>query len=149
MIPPRPRIGRVVAWSMTRLVSSFTFATLLLGCQQYPEIIDEDRVCVSVQEVDGQLRLFVEADSGGCAADHEGASLECTISVDGQLAHIETVFQDGKDPDDSCAGPLETTCAVDVEPGTYTVEYADEQYDLVVPGGERICIPGGGDGETG
>jgi hypothetical protein len=134
---------------MRRLVLSF-IPLVLLGCQ-YPEVIDEDRVCVSIQEVEGQYRLFVEAESGDyCAADHKGASLECTITVDGQLAHIETVFQDGKDPNDGCAGPLETTCVVDVEPGTYTIEYADEQIGFFVPGGQRFCVgSGGSEAETG
>jgi len=151
MIPPGPadyaKTGRLAR--MSRPALSFTIVALLLGCQQYPEIIDGERVCVSVEELDGQYRLFVEANSGDCAADHKGASLECTISVDAQHAHIETIFQDGKDPDDACAGPLETTCEVDVEPGTYTLEYAGEQHEIVVPAGERTCIPGGGDGETG
>lgn len=111
---------------MNRLVISFALAAVSLGCQ-YPEVVDQDGVCVSIQ----------------------GASLECTITVDGQLAHIETVFQDGKDPNDGCAGPLETTCVVDVEPGTYTIEYADEQIGFFVPGGQRFCIGGAGNDETG
>src|SRR5690606_28748946 len=100
---------------------------------------------------DGQYRLLVEVDSGNqCARDHKGASLECTITVDEQLVHIETVFQDGKDPNDGCAGPLETTCTVDLEPETYTIEYADEQYGYFVPGGQRFCIGGAGyDDESG
>lgn len=119
---------------------------LALGC--YPEVIDEDQVCVSIEENADQYRLFVEAESGDhCARDHRGASLECTITMDGQLVLIETVFQDGKDPNDGCAGPLQTTCEVDLEAGTYTVEYADKQYGYHVPGGERFCIAGRGPGE--
>lgn len=125
-------------------------ALLPLGCS-YPETIDEDVVCVSIQALGGdQYRLLVEAQSGDhCAADHKGASLECTITVDDQLAHIETVFQDGKDPNDACAGPLETSCSVDVEAATYTLEYAGDQIGYFVPGGERVCIGGAWNDETG
>ena len=109
---------------------------LSLACNRYPEIIDDAAVCVTAVEVGGQHKLFVEADSFGCQADHKGASLECTISVDGSTARIRTVLQDGKDPDHSCAGPLETSCEVTVEPGSYTLEFDGEQLPIVVPGGE-------------
>lgn len=109
---------------------------LSLACHRYPEVIDYAAVCVSAIEVDGQHKLFVEADSFGCEADHKGASLECTISVDGSTAHIQTVLQDGKDPDHSCQGALETTCEVTVEPGDYTLEFGDDHLPIVVPGGE-------------
>ena len=106
-----------------------TLLALLVGCTN-PEEIDYGAVCVTAEQSGDQHRLVVEASSRDCASDHKGASFECTISADGNTAHIETVFQDGKDPNAACFGPLLTTCEVEVEPGTYTLEFADEQYEL-------------------
>lgn len=116
---------------------------VLLGCSQ-DEQIDYGGVCIEAQD----HALVVEASSHDCAADHRGASFECSITFDGMTATIGTVFVDGKDPDDSCAGSLETTCEATVTPGTYTLEFAGEQGQIEVPGGARICFPGGFD-ETG
>jgi hypothetical protein len=115
-------------------------SVLVLGCTSPDEVIDYGTACVSTHEVGGQQRLLVEASSGDCASDHKGASFECTVVTDGLTAHIETVFQDGKDPNSGCAGPLETTCEVDVEPGTYMLEFGGEQRMILVPGGERTCF---------
>ncbi|HLT39104.1 MAG TPA: hypothetical protein VK034_22625 [Enhygromyxa sp.] len=123
-----------------------TLLPFVVGCQQYPEIADYGVVCVTAEQSGDQHRLVVDANSSDCASDHEGASFECSISTDGLVAHIETVFQDGKDPNDACAEPLETTCEIEVEPGSYTLEFAGEQYQLEVPGAGRVCIPGGGEG---
>jgi hypothetical protein len=60
--------------------------------------------------------------------------------VDGSTAHIQTVFQDGKDPDDSCRGPLETSCEVSVEPGSYIHAFDGDDRSIVVPGGEPACF---------
>jgi len=122
------------------MVCSIGLLGLSLACQRYPEIIDDAQVCVTPIEDDGQHTLLVEAQSNGREADHKGASLECTISVDGSTAHIQTVFQDGKDPDHSCQGPLMTICEVTVEPGSYTLEFGGEQLPIVVPGGEQACF---------
>jgi hypothetical protein len=118
-----------------------TLAVLLLGCSS-PEIIDDAQVCVSTDELDGQLRLIVDASGNACAADHKGASFECTITTDGFDAHVETVFQDGKDPNDACIGPIMTTCEVLVEPGTYTIEFDGEEVVIVVPDGDQACFAG-------
>ena len=129
--------------------SSLVVLVVLVGCQQYPEISDYGQLCVSAQEVDGEHRLVVDANSGDCAGDHEGASFECSITADGLVAQVETVFQDGKDPNDACNGALETTCEVTVEAGTYTIEFAGEQRALIVPGGEPTCFPEGSSGTDG
>ena len=126
---------------MKLLHSSIGLFGLSLACHRYPEIIDDADVCVTAIEADGEHTLFVEAQSNGCEVDHKGASLECTISVDGSTAHIQTVFQDGKDPDHSCPGPLMTSCEVTVEPGSYTLEFDGEQLPIVVPGGEACFGP--------
>lgn len=128
---------------------TFGLVTLLLGCQQYPEISDYGVVCVTAEQSGDQHRLVVEASSADCASDHEGASFECSITTDGFAAHIGTVFQDGKDPNDACASALETICEIEVEPGTYTLQFAGEEYELEVPSQNRVCIPGGGSGTEG
>jgi hypothetical protein len=123
-----------------RLTTLPALAVLLLGCSPFEEVVDYGSACVSTEEVAGQQRLIVQASSADCASDHEGASFECTITVEGNTAHIETVFQEGKDPNSACADPLETTCEVDVEPGTYTLSFRDEQQMITVPGGEQTCF---------
>jgi hypothetical protein len=121
----------------------------LLGCQQYPEIEDYGGVCVTAEQDGNKHFLVVVAGSQDCASDHKGASFECSISIDGDVAHIETVFRDGKDPNDACADQLETACQIEVEPGQYTLEFADEDvFGLDVPSDEEICLAGGL-GETG
>lgn len=121
----------------------FIYAVLvgvLFGCQQYPEIADHGQVCVTAEETNGEYRLLVEANSQDCAGDHEGASFECTITTDGASALIETVFQDGKDPNSACNGALETTCEAEVDVGTHAVEFAGEQYEIEVPSDGSVCI---------
>lgn len=132
---------------MTRLGLTLALLVLLAGCP-YPEQIDYGAVCVSAKQNGDQHVLVVDASSGDCASDHKGASFECTITSDGSTAHIETVFRDGKDPNDACAPPLETTCEVAVEPGTHTLVFADEQHEFEVPSNSRICFPGGFDHST-
>ncbi|HLT36831.1 MAG TPA: hypothetical protein VK034_11105 [Enhygromyxa sp.] len=115
-------------------------AALSIGCQ-YPELVDHGYVCVSTAEIDGQHRLTVAVQSeDSCVADYKGASLECTVGVDGSSVAIMTIFKDGKDPDSGCLGPLETRCEVDVEPGSYTLEFDDETLTIDVPGGEQACF---------
>ncbi|MFO7562748.1 MAG: hypothetical protein R6X02_08920 [Enhygromyxa sp.] len=126
-----------------------TLLLLLVGCQQYPEQLDYGVVCVSAEQSGGQHRLVVEANSADCASDHEGASFECSISAEGSAVQIETVFRDGKDPNDACAPALEATCELEVEAGTFSLEFAGEQYELEVPSQNRVCIPGGGSGTEG
>ena len=61
--------------------------------------------------------------------------------MDGDVAHIETLFQDGKDPNDACADQLKTTCQIEVEPGKYMIEFAGEDlYGLDVPSDEELCL---------
>jgi hypothetical protein len=120
----------------------------LFGCQRYPELIDYGRVCVTAEQIGDQHRVVVEANSEDCAADHDGATLACSINSDAAKVQIETVFQDGKDPNDGCGGPLTATCTLEVEPGTYTMAFGDEQAELTVPSNDRLCLPTGS-GESG
>jgi hypothetical protein len=99
-------------------------------------------------EENGQSRLRVRARGYDCASDHKGAYLKCTITVDGFSAHIETVFKDGKDPNHACASPVEGTCEVVVEPGDYTLDFADEEQVLSVPDGVHVCFGGAVDVAT-
>jgi hypothetical protein len=115
--------------------------SLTLGC--YPEEFNEGGVCVSSETRGDQLLLVVEASSRDCASDHKGANFECSITTDGATATVKTVFEDGKDPNDACAGPLRTTCEVVVEAGSYTIEFADEQGLIMVPDGTPLCLGGG------
>jgi hypothetical protein len=118
-------------------------AVASLGCTQSDmPTIDHGSVCVSSELVDGQYRISVVADSGDCSSDHEGASYECSVSVDGSEVDIETVHHDGKDPNSACAGPLMATCAVDVEQGQYTLSFGDETQPLVVPSAGSVCLGG-------
>jgi hypothetical protein len=135
----RPYARATVKRMHCRSFTLIALSVFTLGCPS-PEVIDQGSACVSTYELDGQQRLLVEANSGDCASDHKGASFECTITSDGMTAHIETVFQDGKDPNAACPGPLETSCEIDVEPGTYTLEFAGEQRMIVVPDGEQTCF---------
>jgi len=93
--------------------------------------------------------IEVEASSDDCAGDHDGATFACTVSADGSTLHIETVFQDGRDPDDGCAPPLETSCSASAPDGEYTVEFGSESYPLSIPSGGTVCLPGGGSSELG
>lgn len=123
-----------------RLELLFVSSFLVLAACNYPKIEDHGDVCVYASEEDGQNRLQVRAQGYGCTSDHKGAYLKCTITVDGQHAHIETVFKDGKDPNDACAPPVEGTCEVVVEPGDYTLEFDGEQQMIAVPGGDHVCF---------
>lgn len=120
---------------------------VLLAC--YPEHGDYGGVCVTAEQDGDKHVLVVTADSLDCASDHKGASFECSISVDGSAAHVETTFKDGKDPNDACANSLIATCEIAVEPGTYTIEFADEDKSLAVPSDSVVCLGGAAhDGET-
>lgn len=131
---------------MKRLALLLSPITLLAAC--YPEQSDYGGVCVTAEQDGDKHVLVVTADSLDCASDHKGASFECSISVDGSLAHVETTFIDGKDPNDACANSLVTTCEIEVEPGNYTIEFAAEDKSLEVPSDEVVCLGGAG-GETG
>jgi hypothetical protein len=132
-------------------LAALALLPLLTGGCLHPEIDDYGGVCVTAEQDGDQHRLVVVADSHDCASDHKGASFECSISVDGFVAHVQTVFQDGKDPDHACANSIVTSCEVAVEPGVYTIEFADEKPEqLEVPGDQQVCLAGGvSDGETG
>lgn len=123
---------------------------LLPGCKDdYPEVMDYGRVCVTAVEEAGGHVLSVDASSQDCAGDHRGAMFECSITVEGTRALIETVFRDGDDPNLACAAPLEARCEAEVGPGTFTLAFADEEWELTVPSDDRVCIPGGGGGSGG
>lgn len=123
--------------------------TLLLACQQYAEIPDHGRVCVSSEESNGRYRLVVEANSGDCAADHVDATYECSITVDGTEVRMETFFQDGKDPNSACAGPLLARCEAELDAGIYNFRFADEYREMIaVPfDSNDYCFSGGGASE--
>lgn len=119
-------------------------AWMLAACR--PELTDEANLCI---EPFGD-RIVAEV-SVGCASDHERAELSCEVVVDGTDATVMSTYREGKDPNDACADPLVATCRSDVlEPGTYTIHYADERYDIELPLSDRTCGPDGGtDGGTG
>lgn len=121
-----------------------SIAWLLAACR--PELTDEANLCI---EPFGD-RIVAEV-SVECASDHERAELSCEVVVDGTDATVMSTYREGKDPNDACADPLVATCRSDVlEPGTYTILYADERYDIELPLSERTCGPDGGtDGGTG
>lgn len=127
--------------SMMRLALRFSPVVLLAACL-YPEQSDYGGVCVTAKQDGDKHVLVITADSLDCASDHKGASFECSISVDGSHAHVETTFKDGKDPNHACANSLMTTCEVEVEPGSYTIEFADEDSTLEVPSAEVVCLGG-------
>ena len=88
--------------------------------------------------------LVAEADSRDCAADHRGASYACSLEVDGATVRVTTLFQDGRDPDDACAGPLTATCEAEVEAQGYRVEFNGQDQQVIVPLPDEICLYGGG-----
>jgi hypothetical protein len=117
------------------LVSSFL---ILSSC--YDKIEDEADVCVYTTAVTGQnvLKVLVQGFDG--AGDHRGAYLRCTITVSGFDAHIDTVFKDGKDPNDALGPALHNSCEVVVEPGDYTLDFAGDERMITVPGDEHVCF---------
>lgn len=118
--------------------------SLSSSCTEYPEEIDRGAVCLSAgDQPDGEARVSVRANSKDCSADHEGASFRCSISVDGDRLHVETVFQDGKDHKDSCGGSLTAHCEVVVPAGTYTIEFDGMTEQFEVPDGDEVCLPPG------
>ena len=112
----------------------------MFGCETYPEVRDHGRVCASIQTDDANHVLQITADSQDCAADHKDAKFECSLVVDDTLVTIETRFQDGKDPNDGCAGPLVAQCEAPVSAGEYTARFDDQDVDLVVPGTDDFCF---------
>lgn len=140
----------LVRWIRVALVSGLPsgLAITSLACTEIE--YDRGHVCVEVDELaDGRVRLLGTAESDDCAADHRGASFECSISLDGTLAHIDTEYRAGRDPDSFCAGPIVTTCAVEVpDPGDYTLEFAGERETITVPSEQTICLPYGFPDET-
>lgn len=101
----------------------------LAGCSE--ERVDEAQMCF----VSATDRLVVEV-SWPCASDHRGAELSCemTLEDDGAL-RVESVFVDGRDPNDACAPPLGAECSSPpLDDGTYEVRYGDETFELTVPG---------------
>jgi hypothetical protein len=127
---------------MTRLfLAALLITPILAGCENHPVEYDVGGVCVTSLEIDGELQLLVEANSGECDADHKGASFECSVSVEGSTVRVETEFQDGKDPDQGCAGPLFTTCEITLNPGNYTIVFADwPEVALPMPGEDGVCV---------
>jgi hypothetical protein len=127
---------------MTRRLDLLVVSALMLLGACYSKEEDTGDVCVYTSEEDGQNLLRVHAQGPGCTGDHRGAYLKCTITVDGLNAHIETVFKDGRDPNDACAGPVEATCEVVVEPGTYTLDFDGDELAIAVPEdeGEHVCF---------
>lgn len=122
-----------------RLCLLFVSSFLILGACYHKEE-DGAEVCVYTTEVNGQNVLRAYAWGYPCAGDHRGAYLRCTITADGLDAHITTVFKNGKDPNDACAGWLENSCEVAVEPGDYTLDFAGNERMITVPGGEHVCF---------
>lgn len=78
-------------------------------------------------------RILVEV-SAPCASDHRDAELSCEVEVDGNDVYVTAHGHDGRDPDDSCAPPLEAMCLSEPLPdGEYAVHFDDETYDVGVP----------------
>lgn len=127
---------------MTRCLHLVAVSALMLLGACYSKVEDYGMVCAYTLEENGQSRLRVHASDNGCAGDHRGAYLKCTITVDGHNAHIETVFKDGRDPNDACVSGPEATCEVVVAPGDYTLDFDGEEQMLSVPDGEHVCFGG-------
>ena len=111
------------------------------GCA-HPEIEDYGGFCLSAIARDEGFALIVNADSMDCASDHKRARFECEVEqVNEAEIVVTTLFQDGKDPDDSCNGPLTTTCEVVVPDGEYTVHFAGESIQIAFPLEPETCLP--------
>lgn len=128
---------------MRRVLSNVALVALVnVGCGEYPEVTDHGRVCATAtHRDDGDYDVVVSADSLDCASDHRGASYSCSIEVDGSVLVVETRFQDGKDPNDGCAGPLVATCEAVVPAGTLTLEFGGEQLAFDLDGADELCLP--------
>jgi hypothetical protein len=78
-------------------------------------------------------RIVVEVQAG-CAGDHRGAELDCSVDVDGSEVHVTATGHDGHDPDGGCPEALIATCETDALPdGLYTVHFEDEVFEVSVP----------------
>lgn len=102
---------------------------MLPGCAE--ERVDEAAICFA----SATDRLEVQV-SWSCASDHRGAELSCEVTLedDGAL-RVESVFVDGKDPNDACAEPLTAECSSPpLEDGSYEVRYGEETFAVMVPG---------------
>jgi hypothetical protein len=126
---------------MTYRIDLLVVSSLLIFGACYQKVEDHGDVCVfTTTEPNGQNILRVRAQTDDAGWDYKGAYLKCTITVSGLEAHIETVFKDGKDPNDLAAAPLEGSCEVAVEPGDYTLDFDGEELFISVPGGEHVCF---------
>lgn len=116
---------------------------LFFGCA-FPEQQDYGEVCLSSTARGEEHILMVEASSADCASDHEGATFDCSImSADPGSVVVETLFQDGRDPNGACASPLRARCETAVEPGTYQVAFGDARASVELPLRETVCLPDG------
>ena len=111
-------------------------AIVLIGCAE--PMYDHGTICAVAGADSVEVTAYVS-----CGSDHEGATLECTATETGSTVLVETVFKDGKDPNDGCAPALTASCGAAVEPGEITVAFAGEEWPLTVPDGGTICVPGG------
>jgi len=132
---------------LERKAITFAAATICMvsgiGCAN-PEIEDYGGFCLSAVARDEGFLLIVNADSMDCASDHKRARFECEVErVDEGEIVVTTLFQDGKDPDDSCNGPLTTTCEVLLPDGEYTVHFAGESLAIAFPLEPETCLPEG------
>ena len=126
---------------MTCRLDLAVVASLVILSSCYEKIEDEADVCVLATNVaSGQNFLQVRVQGFDGAGDHRGAYLRCTITVSGLDAHIDTVFKDGKDPNDALGPALYNSCEVAVPPGEYTLDFADDERMITVPGGDYVCF---------
>lgn len=114
-----------------------------IGCP-LPEHEDAGFVCMSTQPSGEMHVLQVDANSGNCASDHKGAEFECSVQreADGSVS-VRTRFQEGRDPNDSCAPPLRAQCQLEIEPGAYEVRFGGHMATVDVPSLDTTCLPEG------
>jgi hypothetical protein len=97
--------------------------------------IDEVSICI----LPSSDRAVVRA-SAGCAADHKGARISCSISKTGMQLEVSIDGREGKDPDDACKGDLQTTCESEpLADGEYTLHFGDQELPLTIPNESAFC----------
>jgi len=101
----------------------------LVGCVGEEHVDEADLCFVSASE-----EIVVEV-SWPCASDHRGAELSCDMEVeeDGTV-RVESVFVEGRDPNDACAEPLVAECtSPPLEDGMHSVRHGDDTFEITVP----------------
>lgn len=84
-------------------------------------------------------RIVVRA-SVACASDHEGATLSCKITAEGEEIEVTVSGSEGTDPDDACAPDLVATCESEpLADGNYVVTFEGEEHAASIPNDASPC----------